>query len=141
MAILFRDPFEDLLEFQRALDTFRASDWLETGPSSGGAYPPLNVFKKGEDFVVLAEAPGLDRSKLNVQVENKTVRISGIKSVAFGQGSSVHRRERLEGAFDRTISIPFAVDAAGVKAEYRDGILALYLPRAEHDKPKSVTIS
>ena len=54
--------------------------------------------------------------------------------------ASLHRRERREGHFDRTITIPIEVDADRVKAEYRDGILSLLLPRAERDKPNSITI-
>ena len=46
MAMLM-DPFDALSSLQQALDAFRASDWLTSGPSGGGAYPPLNVFRKG----------------------------------------------------------------------------------------------
>jgi HSP20 family protein len=53
---------------------------------------------------------------------------------------SVHRRERLTGRFDRAITIPVQIDADKVKAEYREGVLALFLPRAEKDKPRSVKI-
>ena len=59
----------------------------------------------------------------------------------YGEGSSVHRRERQIGAFDRTFATPFEIDAGQVKAEYHDGILALSLPRAEQDKPRSINIS
>jgi len=141
MAVFLSDPFEALLGLQRALDTFRASDWLDAGPSGTGGYPPINVFQKGDDFVVLAEAPGLDKAKLDVQVKSNTVRISGSKPVVYSDNAGVHRRERVEGRFDRAIDVPFAIDADKVKAEYRDGILALYLPRAQSDKPKSISVS
>ena len=59
----------------------------------------------------------------------------------YGEGASVHRRERQTGAFDRTFATPFEIDAEKVKAEYNDGILALSLPRAEQDKPRSINIS
>lgn len=49
--------------------------------------------------------------------------------------------ERCGGSFDRTISLPIEIDSDGVKAECRDGILALFLPRAEHHKPRSISIS
>jgi HSP20 family protein len=52
----------------------------------------------------------------------------------------VHRRERVSGEFDRTLSLPVEVDPNGIKAEYRDGLLALFLPRAESDKPHSIKI-
>jgi HSP20 family protein len=53
----------------------------------------------------------------------------------------VHRREREFGQFDRTLSIPVKLDADKIKAEYRDGMLALFLPRAENDKPRSIKIA
>lgn len=140
MAVFLSDPFEALFNLQRGLDTFRGSDWLETSPSGVGPYPPLNVFRKGDDFVVVTELPGVDRSDLDIQIKDNTIRVSGTKKVAYADKASVHRRERLAGRFDRAITIPVHVDADRVKAEFRDGVLALFLPRAEADKPRSIKI-
>jgi HSP20 family protein len=140
MAMLLSDPFDALLQFQRALDTFRTSSWLGTSPSAGGAYPPFNVFRKGDDLVIITEVPGISRADLRVEVKGNTIRLSGSKSVEYGEKSSLHRRERLAGNFDRAVTVPVEIDAERVRAECRDGILALYLPRAERDKPKSITI-
>jgi len=54
----FSDPFETLFNLQQTLDAFRASNWLESSPSVSGAYPPVNVFRKGDDFVIITEVPG-----------------------------------------------------------------------------------
>ncbi|MDJ0942299.1 MAG: Hsp20/alpha crystallin family protein [Kiloniellales bacterium] len=140
MARLFPDPFETLFNLQRSLDAFRASDWLARGPSGRGGYPPLNVFRQGDDFVILTELPGIRREDVDIRVHGDRIRIAGRKSIDYGEGVSLHRRERISGAFDRTVAIPVEVDADRVKAEYRDGVLALFLPRAERDKPKSITV-
>ena len=58
MAIL-SDPFDALIQLQQALDTYRTSSWLGSSLSGGGAYPPLNVFRKGDDIVVIIEVPGV----------------------------------------------------------------------------------
>jgi HSP20 family protein len=137
---LFPDPFGSLMGLQNALDAFRRSDWLQTSPSAGGSYPPLNVFRKGEDFALVAEVPGISRSDLEIQIKGRTVRLSGTKSVKYPEKASVHRRERLQGRFDRSITLPIEVDQDRVTAECRDGILAITLPRAERDKPRSVRI-
>ena len=139
--IAFPDPFETLFNLQRALDTFRGSEWLEASPSSSGPFPPLNVFRKGDDIVVLLEVPGIDRKDLEVQIKDHTLRIAGTKKVVYDPKVSLHRRERIEGHFDRTVALPVEIDADQVKAECRDGILALYLPRAERDKPRSIKIN
>jgi HSP20 family protein len=132
---LFADPFDALSSLPQALDTFRASSWLSPAPSGSGSYPPLNVFRKGDDFVVITEIPGVKQSDLEVQVKGNTIRLAGSKSVAYPEKASLHRRERLQGR-----SLPVDTDADGVKAEYNDGILALFLPRAERDKPRSIRI-
>jgi len=141
MATLFSDPFEALLQFQRALDTFRTSGKLGSSLSGSGGYPPLNVFRKGDDLVIVTEVPGVKKSDLQVQVKGNTIRIGGTKAIQYGEGASLHRRERLAGNFDRAITLPVEIDANKVKAECRDGILALYLTQAERDKPRSITVS
>ena len=95
MALLL-SPFDSLLGLQQALDAFRTSGWLDAGPSGGGAYPPINVFRKDDEFVVLAEVPGVKKSDLDVQVKGTTIRISGTKAVSYPDQAGVHRRERLE---------------------------------------------
>ena len=137
---LFPGPFDPLLRLQEALDAFRTSNWLDTGPSAAG-YPPCNVFRSGDDYVIITEVPGVKKADLGVQVKGRTVRLSGTKSVDYAEKASVHRRERLAGQFDRAITLPIEVDPEGVKAECRDGILALFLPRAEADKPRSITVT
>jgi HSP20 family protein len=141
MMAVFSDPFNALSNFQQALDAFRASSWLDAGPSGGGAYPPMNVFRKGDDFVIITELPGVKKSDIEVQVKGRTLRLSGTKTVAFPEKAAVHRRERLAGRFDRAVTMPVEINPEGVKAEYRDGILALYLPRAESEKPKSIKVA
>jgi len=90
--------------------------------------------------VVVAEIPGVKKSDLDIQVKNNRIRISGRRTIDYEEGASLHRRERVSGAFDRTIAVPMEVEADQVKAEYREGILAVHLPRAERDKPRSVAI-
>ena len=140
MATLFGDPLDALLGLQQALDAFRSSGWLQAGPSGGGGHPPMNVFRKGEDFIIVTEVPGIKRSDLEVQVRGNTIRLAGAKSLAYPEGAALHRRERLAGRFDRALTLPVEIDPDGVKAECRDGVLALFLPRAERDRPKSIPV-
>src|SRR5579863_907641 len=141
MAMMFPDPFDTLLNFQQALDAFRTSGWLSAGPSGGGGYPPLNVFRKGDDIVVITEVPGIDKSALQIEVKGRTIRIAGTKAVGYSGEASVHRRERLVGNYDPAITVPIEIDGDNVRAECRDGVLALFLPRAERDKPKSISVA
>lgn len=141
MLTRHQDPFQALFDFQRALNARRQSNWMRDATTSGGAYPPINVFRKGDDFVAIIELAGLDKSDLDIQAKDNVVRLSGKKAASYPEGVSAHRRERVFGTFDRTITVPVRIDADGIKAEYRDGILALFIPRAEEDKPRQVTIN
>src|ERR1700756_1678400 len=114
MATFF-DPFDTLLQCQQALDSFRTSGSLGAGPSASGAYPPINIFRKGDDVVAIAEVPGIGKSDLEIQVLGKTVRIAGRKAVEYGDKASLHRRERHAGRFDRAFTITFEIDADQVK--------------------------
>ena len=134
-------PLSNLLNLQQALDAFRTSGWLDAGPSGGGAYPPINVFRKGDDFALVAEVPGVKKSDLEVQIKGRTVRISGAKTVTYQEGVSLHRRERLEGRFDRVLTLPTEIDPEHARAECRDGVLALLLSRAEGDKPTTIKVT
>jgi HSP20 family protein len=141
MINAFADPFETLLNLQKALEARSASDWLRNQTTSQGPFPPINVFQQGHDILAVIELPGVDKNDLQIQAENNTIRISGRKAVTYPEGVSLHRRERVKGEFDRSITLPVQVDADHIKAEYRDGILALFLPRSESDKPRTISVS
>jgi HSP20 family protein len=141
MALGFADPVDALFRFQRALDQRLDSDWLEDTTSGVGAFPPINVFRQGNDFLAIIEMPGVNKDDLSLEVRGNAIRIAGKKTIDYGGNASVHRRERVAGSFDRTITLPVQLDPDRVTAEYRDGVLAFSLARAESDKPKAIKIN
>jgi HSP20 family protein len=138
---IFGDTFDALLTLQKALEGRLASDWLRDATSSRGPFPPINVFQQGDDFVVVVEQPGVSRDNLEIQAKENTIRIAGRKIVSYAQDISAHRRERVSGEFDRTLTLPIQIDPDGIRAEYRDGVLAIFVRRAESDKPRTIKIS
>jgi HSP20 family protein len=141
MSMTFGDPFDVLFGLQRALEARRASDWLRDATTSMGPYPPINVFQKGDDFIAIVELPGVSKSDLEIQAEESTIRIAGKKSVSYDERASIHRRERISGEFDRTLTVPVEIDPDGIRAEYRDGVLALFIATAESAKPRTIQIA
>ncbi len=135
------DPFNALRDLQQALGSTHLNDWFARSTTSTGSFPAINVFSKGDDCVIIAELPGINKSDIDVNVKGNQITISGKKDISYDDNVSVHRRERDSGNFNRSLTIPIEVDADGVKAEYQDGVLAVFLPRAEADKPRSVTIN
>ena len=83
----------------------------------------------------------MDKNDIDINVKGNHVRISGKRTVSYDDSVSMHRRERVSGSFDRTLTMPIEVDVDGVNAEYRDGVLAVFLPRAEADKPRTINIA
>ena len=140
MITAFGHPFDTLFNLQRALEGRLESDWLSDQTTSRGPFPPINVFQQGDDILAIIELPGVEKDSLQVQAKENTIRIAGNKVVTYPEGVSIHRRERTFGEFDRTLSLPVQLEPDRIKAEYRDGILALYLPRSERDKPRSIKI-
>jgi HSP20 family protein len=136
----FSNPFDALFAIQRALEASRASDWLGAGTAGLGSFPPINVFEQGHNLVAVAELPGVDKASLNIEAKENSIRIAGRKAIKYDDSVSIHRRERVTGMFDRTISVPIHIDPEGIKAELRDGVLALFIPRAESDKPRKINI-
>ncbi len=136
----FRDPFAAVLALQRALESRFESGWIGRGTTGFGAYPPINIFQQGDDFVAVIELPGMDKKELNIEAKENTIRVSGEKTFDYEQNASIHRRERVAGVFDRSITLPVQINPDAIKAEYRDGVLALFVPRAESEKPRTIKI-
>lgn len=90
---------------------------------------------------MVIEVPGVRKDDLRIEAKGNTIRIAGTKTIEQGGQASVHRVERRGGRFDRAVTLPIEIDADRIKAECRDGILALYLPRAERDKPRTISIA
>ena len=141
MDTTFADPFDTLFRLQRELEACRDSDWLADTTSGMGAFPPINVFQQGHDFVAIVELPGVNKADLELQAKESTIRISGKRSIDYGDKVSAHRRERVAGTFDRMITVPVEIDPERIKAEFCDGVLTLFIPRAESDKPRAIKIN
>jgi len=131
---------DSLLALQDALDIAQNTGYFEGMTTNTGVYPPVNIFEKGGDLVLVAELPGIKKEDLQLQVKENTVRLAGERVVNYGENSSYHRIERNSSKFERTLKLPINVGADQVKAEYKDGILVIFLPRAEADKPRRIAI-
>jgi len=107
-----------------------------------GWTPALDVYEDKDQFVVKAELPGMKRDDIEVSLHDGSLTISGErKSEQESKESGVYRSERYFGRFQRTLDLPTGVADDKVKAEYRDGILSITLPKVEEAKPKHITVS
>ena len=130
------DPFRELqrmVEIDAALG--RATDSYAPG------FPPLAVFASDDGAVVTAELPGIEPDQLDISVVGDTVALSGSRPAdASESGDEWLRRERGYGAFERSIKLPFQVEADAVEARFQNGVLSVKLPKAGAEKARRISV-
>ncbi|MCB9854967.1 MAG: Hsp20/alpha crystallin family protein [Phycisphaerales bacterium] len=135
-------PMGSLGRFSRDMDrlfdeVFRVSRAPYSRPAG---YPSLNVWEDGDAFVVEAEVPGLTLDKLSVDVLGNELTISGERNDAPAEITTIHRRERGAGSFQRTLTLPTDINAEAVAADLKNGILTIRLPKAETAKVRRIEV-
>lgn len=114
---------------------------LFESPMTGWA-PALDVHEDKDSFSIRLELPGMKREDIEVSLQDGSLIISGErKEEKVNEETTVHRQERYYGKFSRALTLPVAVSGDKVKAQYRDGILTVTLPKAEEAKPKAINVS
>ena len=151
MALRTWDPFRELdtlrREVERAFDDYGTwrrpfSRWSFLPALGARSYPLMNVGEDKDNVYVEALAPGLNPDSLEISVQQGQLRIAGEKPSITPEvkAEAYHRSERSAGRFVRTIQLPTDVDADKVKAQYKNGLLLITLPKAEEAKPKQISI-
>jgi HSP20 family protein len=138
----FDNPFADVdqvrREMLRLLDAVTGDTFGEVG---AGVFPPVNITQDNDNFHVRAEIPGINPKELSISAMRNRLLLSGKREIPMEKDRvSYHRKERAEGTFSRTVTLPAEVDAERVDARYSDGILNLTLPKAEQAKPRQIPI-
>jgi HSP20 family protein len=124
---LFDSPLADLTDATNLL-----SGWT----------PALDVHEQKDNFIVKAELPGMKKEDITVSLHDGSLSISGERKSETKQADAeVYRAERFLGRFQRTVTLPVQVAADKVKAQYKDGVLTVTLPKTEEAKPKQIDVS
>jgi HSP20 family protein len=118
------------------------AEWTRTSQLLSGWTPALDIYEDKENFIVKAELPGMKREDINVSFQDGMLSISGErKGETKHEDAEVHRTERFFGRFQRAVTLPAPVAPDKVKAQYKDGILTVTLPKTEEAKPKQIDVS
>jgi HSP20 family protein len=137
--------FGRLSSLRDELDRLFESPWTELARTSqllSGWTPALDVHEDKDNFVVQAELPGMKREEIDVSLHDGALSIFGErKAEEKYEEAEVYRTERFFGKFQRTVSLPAPVAADKVKAQYKDGILTITLPKTEAAKPKQIDVN
>ena len=144
------NPFNELDALRREIDHVFTNKWpgflgrgsLFLPGRSARSYPLINLFGDKDKYMVEAFAPGLDLDSLEVTVNRNVLTISGEKKpLPDVKPEAYHRCERSTGKFVRSYQLDGEVDDKKVKAEYKNGILTVTLPKSEAAKPKNIAVS
>jgi HSP20 family protein len=104
--------------------------------------PALDLYEDKDNLVVTAEVAGMKKEDIDISLHDGNLTLAGErKAEKTYDEKGTQRAERFFGRFQRTISLPKAVDANNVKATYKDGILTVTLPKAEEAKPRQIQVN
>jgi len=138
------DPFRD---FQRRLNRVFGENfgfWPEgeEALSLSKWSPACDIFEDENTLMIKAELPGVNRDNVKVSIENNILTIRGERKFEDEvKRENYHRVERAYGEFMRSFTLPNYVDAAKIKAEFKDGMLNLTLPKLEEAKAKHIDVA
>jgi len=142
MTLTRYSPFADLESFPNGLRAFQDTmNRLFTEPNGRPWVPPVDIQETENELIVKADIPDVDMKDIDVRFENGTLTIRGERKFeAQKNEGGWHRVERSYGTFERAFSVPETVNAEAVKADYKNGTLAIVLPKKEVAKPRQIKV-
>src|SRR5215467_10772515 len=146
MAVVGWDPFRDLkllLERMNRLFDDAGRGWRSDEPAATTSWSPsVDIFETEGEIVVKSELPGMDRKDITLHLENNVLTLRGERKFEKEtKEENYHRIERSYGNFSRSFSIPATVEEEKIRADYKDGVLKIVLPKKEQAKAKQIKIA
>ncbi|SAK42952.1 heat shock protein Hsp20 [Caballeronia fortuita] len=142
-AFITPDLFSELDRLQRQMSSLFGGFPTSLRSTRAGTFPQINVGSTEESVEIVAFAPGLDVSKLDVSVDKGLLTIAGERATGYQNppdGVRQYAQERFNGSFRRVIELPQQADPDKVQAKYIDGCLLISVGKRETSKPRSITV-
>jgi HSP20 family protein len=145
MTLVRWDPFRELEDMSERLNRVFTRPALRTSGKEALTVadwmPTVDISETDGEYLIKAELPEVKKEDVKVTVEEGVLTLQGERRQEKEEkGKKYHRVERSYGRFVRSFTLPESVDEAGVKAEYKDGVLSLHLPKTEKVKPKAIDV-
>ena len=146
MAVVRWDPFRDLGLLQDRMNRMfddAGRGWRSDEPAATTSWSPqVDIFETEGEIVVKAELPGMKREDITLHLEKNVLTLRGERKFQKEtKEENYHRIERSYGNFSRSFSIPATVDEEKIRADYKDGVLQIVLPKKDQAKPKQIKIA
>jgi len=134
------NPWQELERMQRQIDSvFRLRD--QDDVYSAASFPLMNIYDAKDDILVTVELPGMSRDQVSITASDGLLTIKGKRpDDSPGKNYAVIRQERSVGGFEKSVRIPSTVLQNRISATFKNGVLAITLPKAEEAKPKQIAI-
>src|SRR4029453_9794822 len=138
------DPFREVVEIQSEMN--RLFSGLFGRPANGSMTrdrvwaPAMDMEETKDELLVTAELPGVEEKAINLSITGDLLTLRGERMAPEPKPEGTYRGERWFGRFERTVTLPFPVQADKGKATYRDGVLTITLPKVEEIKPREIKI-
>ena len=138
----FSETASDFDRLRQGMEWLLDSFGSPTPGFTSRVFPSLNVTEDKDHYYLWAELPGVKAEDLDISIVGNQVSIRGERKIPAEKGEfNYRRREREEGAFRRTVSLPMEIDSDKVRAEMKKGILKITLPKHEKVKPRKIQIT
>jgi len=142
--IIRLDPFREVRRIRDEIDRLFwgfFERWPEFAEKEIEFAPAIDVSETESEIQITAEVPGIDPKDISIKVQDDTLIISGEKKKEKEEkGRRYHRVERCYGKFERAIRLPAEVEADKAKANYKNGVLTITIPKSEKVKPKEIKV-
>jgi HSP20 family protein len=143
MPVIKYNPFNsEVDDFPAGLRVFQDSlSRLFSEPASRPWSPAVDIVETENELILKADVPDVDPKNVGIQLENGTLTLKGERKFEDQKnGKGFHRIERSYGSFVRAFSLPDTVDGERVRADYKNGVLTVTLPKKEVAKPKTINV-
>jgi HSP20 family protein len=147
MAIVRFDPVRDIMSLQERMnrlfsESYRGPAGEEDWALGGTWAPAVDIYEQESNIEIKAELPGVDPKDVDIRLENNVLTIKGERKLDNEvKKENYHRVERSYGVFTRSFTLPSVVDPTAIKADFKDGMLRITLPKREESKPKQIQIN
>lgn len=146
MSIIKYDPFRELRSLQDDMNRLFTSslprDLTREDMASGGWSPSVDIYENENEIILEAELPGMQREDFEVSIENNVITLKGKREFEKKEeGDNYHRVERAYGSFTRSFSLPRTISAEETKADFKNGILKVSLPKREEARARRIEVS
>jgi len=121
-------------------DPFREMEVMAENPGLPAWVPIADVAEGPNDYLVRLELPGLAADDVKVSVDDHVLSIAGERKQRHEKDMRYHHLESAHGSFLRRFRLPDDVDEEKLRADFKDGILSLHVPKSEHAKPRTIEV-